>query len=197
MAISEVLICNLALGHVSAGASIESLDEDSPEAVSCKQFFETARNHTLRDFDWKFASTRKALAALSNPPSGWLFKYEYPSNCEAAREILRPSASADPVPFDVALDDDLSRRVILSNQDQAWLRYTARVANPNLFDSQFVIAFSWRLAMDLVEPINASEKVRERVARGYLVAKAQAESANANEAMAGAPRDADWIRARG
>lgn len=104
---TETELCNLALSHF-AGKSIAAMDENSREAEACRTAFGTALAFVLSDFDWKFASTKKAGVAivLDQVPElatvdldGWAYLYEYPQDCAKIREILTHDQFANSTPF--------------------------------------------------------------------------------------------------
>ena len=194
---SEVEICNLALSHIGTKSTIASLTENSNEARQCNLLYVPARDHTLRAHPWKFAQKRVALADLGSPPQGWLYRYQYPSDCIAAREILPDNKDTDdPVPFEVAVSDDLKSKVILCDKAGAYLRYTARVTDPTLFDPMFVTALSWWLAFLLAKPLTGSETERKAAYEGWARAMTAAWAADSSEREKGMERDAEHIRAR-
>jgi len=81
---STVDICNLALMHLGTNSTISSLSEQSPEARACARVYDTARDATLRDHNWNFATRYISLAAIGNAPQGWQYRYQYPHDCMKA-----------------------------------------------------------------------------------------------------------------
>ena len=69
---SKTEIANLALSHLGVGKEIGNLDtEKTEEAVAMRRFYESARDATLRDFPWPFATRMVALALVASPPTQW------------------------------------------------------------------------------------------------------------------------------
>ena len=116
---SEVDICNLALSHIGASATISSLTEASEEAFHCNLLFADTRDTLLRSFPWVFATRHIALSDVGTPPGNWAYRYSYPNDCLFAREILQTNTVAgsnDQIPFEIALGDAYDSRVILTDQ---------------------------------------------------------------------------------
>ena len=90
MASSVVRICNLALLQVGA-QTINALTDATTEARYCNQLYEYSKDAVLRAHNWNFAKKRVELGLLSGTYTNWLYSYQYPSNCLAARKIIAPS----------------------------------------------------------------------------------------------------------
>ncbi|HWV38853.1 MAG TPA: hypothetical protein VN033_10305 [Vulgatibacter sp.] len=166
MALSEVAICNVALARIGVSAPISSLDEASAEATNCKTLYAPARDTVLAAAPWPFATRRALLAevaAPSDPPyadtsTGWAHRYALPVDCLVAREVW--SGQRNPlerVPF--AVEFGGLGRVLLTDQADAQLIYTAKVVDPASFDPGFDDALAWHLAADLALPLKAEVKL--------------------------------------
>jgi hypothetical protein len=194
-AISAVKICNMALSHVGSQSSIESLDEDSPAANACKQWYDWSRIQSLEAHNWNFARKRKVLAVITaDPYDNWAWQYEFPSDCIVAREIVNPLGNdADAVPFEVTTTDSGDLSCILTDVAEAALVYTFDMTNPARYSPGFVKVLSWYIASNIEFTITGKRTIGEQVL-AVIVGKATAD--NANEGIARAPREAEWIRGR-
>lgn len=153
---SEVTISNLALGHLGDRATVSSLNppEGSAQAQHCAQFYPLARNSTLEDHDWSFARTRATLAPLLvDPPPGWLYGYELPSDCLSARSIIVPGQTTDD--GDAAFE--IEGPALYTNVETAVLKYTQLITDPNRYSPTFIDALAWRLASYLAGPVLKGE----------------------------------------
>lgn len=172
---SEVEICNLALGHLGDSATVASIDppEGSAQAEHCQRFYPIARDTLLEMHDWSFATMRARLAQVASPTTSWRHAYTQPANCLQVRAILPPESIDDyalqyvmagnefyppaagayiPQPF--ATETLVSgTKVILTNQENAIARYTARVIDTTKFSNLFTMTLSWHLASLLAGPI--------------------------------------------
>ena len=83
--ITDVDICNLALNYLGKG-SIESLDERSELARTCKLHYDRYRRMALTATTWGFALKTQALKNLDIEIPGYKAIYEYP---DTALELVR------------------------------------------------------------------------------------------------------------
>lgn len=163
---SEIGICQMALDHIGA-RQINSLTDQCQEARACSRLYASARDQVLRDHPWGFAERRRRLALLT-PPNlhGYLYAYEYPTDCFHAREIFA-GAYLKPIEFRVARLDEGYPKLILTNEPDAILIYTAHVTDADGFDSAFAAALSWRLAADLAMPLTKTLAVQQSAMEIY------------------------------
>jgi len=197
---SDIDICNLALLRLGTRSTIASLGEGSAEANACALIYPTIRDALLTQYRWGFATRRAALADLGAPPTPWLFRYAYPTDCLLARAIDRPDAALPPIPFEVAGDQDQGGnaiRVILTDQPQAVLLYSARITQPGLFNPAFVEALSWMVAAELAVALTGDKGLAQACLQTAAAAIAGAKALDANEAAESRERPVEWLAARG
>lgn len=158
---------------------------------------------------------------LPIPPLPWLYAYQYPGDCSFPRFIL-PMATVNTLPgvplyagqataprivggrrwikFQVGgvyAKDGSPTKVILCNQPQAVLVYTARIVNPNIWDELFVCAFIGRLAQKLVIPCSGDKGLAKIAIEAGRAAEDEAATCNGNEDVTISDVTPDWILARG
>lgn len=176
---SEVSICNLALSHIGAPANISSLDETTYEAELCAQFYPIARDALLEMHPWNFATERVELALLEATVSQWAYAYAMPSGVSQVLSILPPESTDDysagsiyfetnspdgyiirndyaygyytPQPYAIEMID--GQQVILTNQENAWMRYSTKQEGTTKYSPLFVIALSHYLASMIAGPL--------------------------------------------
>jgi len=159
MAESEVQICNMALGRVQGSPITDLETDDSKSATLCRTFYESARDATLRDHPWSFATTRQLLAISSSPAlAPTLYTYTLPEDPYCLRPLCLLNSldlyrEARGYPFTV------EGRVLLTDMYAAGLKYIARITDPGEFDALFTDALAWRLAAELLKPIEGSSPV--------------------------------------
>ena len=198
-AASPVSIANMALAHIGARSSIESLSEDSPEARQASLWYDHCRLQTLEASDWSFARKRLTLALHSEaPPEGvWTYRYQYPSDCIFARRIVNPlGPTADQVPFDIEINMIGDERTILTNLEEAVLVYTKDVASPSLFSTFFVDAVSHLLASYIAYSLTGTRQTKADELNIFSSILRVAAANNANEQAFPPPKDAPWITGR-
>lgn len=194
---SEIEIYNLALTNVSAKSFVESPTEDSKERKFCSANFAQVVGAVLEDHDWNFASAYKTLALTSDDAvSPWVYQYGYPSDCIAAREIMRATDNEEVIAFRVDLDSAGTGKVIHTDRSQAVLRYTKRVLTPGLFSEKAVDAIGWKLATRIALPLTGSREILQYTQDMYLQSLAEAKAGNFNESSRRVDADPLSIQAR-
>lgn len=193
----KVQICNMGLARVS-GEPISDIDDftdgASKSAALCRTFFDPLRDIVLRATKPQFAIFRQSLTAVT--PSvltltARVYAYQLPTDpyCLRALEVYSAALVPSVLPW------DLEGRIIYTDEYNAYLRYVARVEDPQEWDAAFVDAFAWRLAAEVDKPINGSSD-------GYaalMYKQAVLESYGLSEQEAKEPEAAStrWIDERG
>jgi hypothetical protein len=185
-------ICNMALSHLGIAEEIANLETDTgEEAIACRQFYETARDVTLKAFTWPFATRIVALGLIEEDPTpDWYYSYRYPSSALYLWKMASDTETLDPqvkIPYKVIGDD--SGRIILTNLEDASVEYVSRVENPILYTPDFVEAMSYRLAAYIAPRLTAGDpfKLGEKALQMYVGTVREAKAQNANEEV----RDSD------
>lgn len=180
--ISKLNICNLALAKLGA-RPITSLEESSQEARYCKVFYDSSRDAVLRGYSWNFANKNRILASVdvSEGNSRWAYAFGYPADCLKALRVHDDGGTQ--YPFELGIQDISSSnvRVIFTDLETAYLNYTIRIDNPDLYDSQFIEAFALLLAKELAWPISKSASKEKVMLAKYQLALPKAETADATE----------------
>jgi hypothetical protein len=182
---TKTSIFNMALTHIGAKALISNLDTDnSNEAKIGRVYYDEALKFCLSEVDWGFARKRVILALLAETaPVDWGYVYQYPNDCLKAREIFDGARRTKllRVPFEISLSDDGTLKTILTDQDDARLRYTRNITDPNLFPPSFVIFMSYYFAYLIAYPLTKKATIRDVQLKDYKEHKLLAEVANAEE----------------
>lgn len=197
MAASPVTVSNMALTRLG-GSTIASLTEGSKESILCNTFFEASRDAVLREHLWGFARKRKTLAEVDSslPDNGWSYIYAYPSDCLAARHIYTPIPDGDAIPYERCIDSS-GTQLILTDQPEAVLVYTARVTDLTRCDPIFIEALSWKLAAEVAIPLTQNSSLTQMAFKEYQSVLSRARTADANEGQARKEGLADWLKVRG
>lgn len=199
---SEVDVCNLALAHLGDTATVASLDppEGSAQAEHCARFFPIARDSLLEMHPWKFATRRVLLAQLATETWNWGFAYAEPAGVIKLLAVLPPSAASDAETKEYEAETDGNGMpIILTNQENASLRYIAHVTDTTVFSPLFAMALSWHLASMLAGPLlkgeaGAAEAKRcTAVMSGYL---AQATLSDSSQRRIKPEQNVGWINNR-
>lgn len=195
MATTDVDICNRALSRLGTRATISALDENSAEARTASIWYAATRDVLLRSHDWNFARRRVVLAEQGDAPTGWAFRYAFPTDCIRLLRLASATPNVSSVRFEVA--GDATSRFVLCDEPAAQAVYTARVDDPNLYDAGFASALVDQLAAHIAYPVTQKTEIAVRLAQMARAALADAMAADVNEAEgADADRPPDWIAAR-
>lgn len=195
-AITETSICNMALGWVGA-RSITSLSENSPEARACVQFYDMAREQTLRDHPWNFAQVRVALASIDVPDEypEYGYAYSWPTDCLRALKVRNTAGIEED--FEVALSTVGGTRMILTNAEKAVLIYTKNVTNVSVFDPLYARALARRIAADIGKVFfKNNQQTMQELETYYLNEIRKAQTQDAGEGKAETVDESAWITAR-
>jgi hypothetical protein len=198
---SDTEIANIALGHLGNGKDIQNLTSDqSDEATACRRFFDLARDSTLRDYPWPFATKIADLALVeSSPNDEWDYSYRYPTDCLNLRRIRsgqRNDTRDTRASFMVTRD--AAGRLIYSDEATASLEYTMRNEDPSQYPDDFVLAMSFRLAYYIAPRVTGGDpfNLQERMLKNYEMELTRAVRTNINEEQVDAEPDSSLERSR-
>jgi hypothetical protein len=214
---SDVGIANLALLKLGKNR-IASFQDGSVVADIFVEQYGPLRDILLR-MGWNFSRAYAALAATTTPPP---FQYTLAFNLPSdfiRLEWAGPAQNYGTLPpgttqvpltvlgmpganlsdYNNALCQDyrvVGRQIWSNIGTPLSIIYHARITDPNMFDTYFVEAFAWFLAMELCETITGSNSKFPRMAQGYNDALAQARKFQALENPPTTIPDDTWMLAR-
>ena len=198
---SKLAIVNLALSHLASGKEVANFEtEASEEARTARRFYEVARDATLRDFPWPFATKIAALALIEEEPNTeWAFSYRIPTDCVYLRRILsglRNDSRDTRAPY--KLGQDSSGLLLYTDEEDAQAEYTVKSENTEIYPSDFAMAFSYYLAMLMAPRLTSGDqfKLGERAMRLYQFEIGRAVSRGFNEEQGEEEPASESIRAR-
>jgi len=171
--VSPADVVNLSLQRIGYKGRIGNIFDGSEAAKDALDIYSQTRDDLLREGEgWPFASRSVAATLLKSAPVGgyfppntwtsaypaqpWRFEYSYPTDCLELRAckpavFFVPNFMPQPYTFAISNDNGFtpSRRVILSNVQDAMLIYTGQVTDPALWPPDFVEAFAAALGQRL------------------------------------------------
>lgn len=199
---SEVDICNLALAHLGDNATVASIDppEGSAQAEHCARFYPIARNALLELHNWKFATRRATLAKLDVESWNWGHAYAQPAGVLRLLAVLPAEASPDAEgqPYDTENTQD-GIALILTDLDDATLRFTALVTDTTKFSPLFVDALARLLASYLAGPVLKGDAGKAEAKAQFAAFRAvlsQAMVSDANQRKVTPEHTPGWIAGR-
>lgn len=198
MAFTDVAICNLALSRIGITLRINSISppDATQEADTCSFLFPLMRDMLLEEHQWPFAVKRDALALVEELDShDWDYAYRYPNDCMRAIRIKGQTRAVDDyIPFEVSADD--AGRLILTDEENAELKYVRRWDDESQYPSLFASALAWKIAMEAVVPLGRDLAIKTRAEAGYEVAVTKALATAFNEEEGDRPPKPQSITAR-
>lgn len=188
-------ICNQALAAIAAKSRVTSIappDTGSIEAEQCARYYNEAIETLLEMHEWSFATKRVALTGAGDTDTtSWLFRYVIPSDMCRLIAVLPEGVTSDHISAGVRapaeavreLDEDGVLR-IYTNEENATLRYTAFITNPNSWSPLFRQAVVAMLASKIAGPLwrgAEGEAVKQRCLRDVEVYLARAKVSDASQ----------------
>lgn len=146
MTISKAQIFNITLNTLGVSTPLENADSSDNRAILLNNYYELARDYVLKDYDWNFASAFRALSLCETQDylMNYKYCYDYPNDCVCARDVFEKDSFVRQK-FSVSCLQD-GTRIILSDVDNAILRYTRRVEKEVYFSCEFAMALAYYLA---------------------------------------------------
>lgn len=196
---TDVIIANMALGHVGTAELIESLQSDTnPNAKACLRFYRVAVRHTLRAFSWSFARRTGLLSKLDAPDQSiyqWRYRYQYPPDAVKFLKIVgdvRNESRDTRVPYRRFSDGIYTDR---NNAVGIWI---AGNITENFYDDDFALALSYKLAALISSTVTRGDDFKKGEEFQLLFDKviAEAEAASANEEQEDVAPASEFERAR-
>ncbi len=193
--VATVDVVNVALRRIGS-SRITDIGGDEAEAVVANDLFSEVLDDLLRQHAWNFATKREKLAQLVAVPT-FEFDHAYTVPADWIRTVsVHPNdAGAGTMLYREELLD--SKRVILTSSDDVYLRYVARVEDPNVWSADFRNAMSMILARDMSIPLGNSNTMHESFDKLSRSAVARARS---SDAMGSSPERiprGSWVTRRG
>ena len=156
MRMSEVEICNMALGLAGTADFIQSLtDATSVNARRCNQFFTQAVESVLRKHDWHCAAKRVQLSQNETTP---VFEYEYaysiPADCVRLINIYGDDVGYSPYDRWV-----VNKRNVETDLGTAYLKYVAFPEDYRDLDVLLAKSIAYELALMLAPTLMKDKEV--------------------------------------
>lgn len=153
MAISKVVICNMALGHLGSDATVE--DIDTPRKDEEKIFnlwYDASRKDLLRLVKPNFALKRAKWALLTTTPVfGYVYEYQIAHDCLMFQGVDTLDVKLNNYTIE---GDKLQISEVYT--DGLPVRYVSDVTDVTKFTADFVKLLSWQLAFDTCMQITQS-----------------------------------------
>lgn len=192
MAITEVGICNQALGRIGAKPPIHSLTEDSENARQCNTFYASVRDAVLRSHPWNCATHQTTITALVDAPvMNYDHQYQLPTNPWCLRVLQVGTNEDQPTRWKV-----VGRR-LLTDENSPPIEYIKRITDTNEFDALLVDAFVLKLALKIVMPLTSSAVIQKSLVDELEgISLPEARSIDGQESSVRRFETNDWLNSR-
>lgn len=175
MALSQVMVCNLACIEVGA-ARISSIDDDVKQAILLKAIWEQKLRAFLRGHRWNAATKRALLAPTSTTPDfGYDYAYDIPND---SVRVLEPD------PTDNSDDFVVESNQILTDDDTLEMIYIWYNDDPSSWDASFAFAFAAELAATICYAMTQSATLRDALVKRAADALREARTIDGQEGKA-------------
>ncbi len=193
---TKAKIFNLALKNLRISQTLQSTLQTDRNTIILNEYYESARDEVLKDFDWNFANAYRNLTPTGNISQNpyFLYEYDYPNDCLFARELVN-TTGAELLEFEVAVTETM-QKVINTNHSPAILRYTKIVTNESFFPVEFTMALSWYLAFLSAPSISANRSLQSDCLNVYNSVLKRAKMLNAQEGYLGIKEDNPYMNLR-
>ena len=190
---TKAKIFNMALKNLGVSVGVQNSEQTDRNTNVLNEFYEISKEKVLSDYDWGFASTYRPLSlTLSeslNPR--FLYEYDYPNNCAAIREIVSENPN-ERIEFEISSNES-SQRVILTNKENAYVRYTKLIEEESYLTPEFAMALSWYLAFLSAKAITGARVNTSDCYKIYVQMINEAKVRDANEGYIKRDDECEWF----
>ena len=185
--VSETSLCNMALGRIGAERLNDLAEDASVEAIHCNLHYKQTRDALLESHRWRFALGRSTLSEDTETPDfEWGHQFVLPTDCLRVLSLFDTENS-------YAVADDL----LLTNDDEAELKYIKKIVDPAKFSSLYIEVLVLQLAIKLVMPLSRGQKMRREIQDELGLMMANAKMVNRTELESIGRADSNlWLEAR-
>lgn len=200
--VTEAQVANQALGLCGQRDIIDSLLENSAEAIACRTYFATTKQSVLQELEWPWAQKRSTLALLSGVTvEGWTYAYAAPADLLNADCVHRIESGAqgpdvEPIPFAIELNAAGNQLIIATDATTPELVYTRDVALA-LWPAKAIEALAAALAVKVALMLPVDKVLARGLAPLAEQKLSEAKAASANAINQRPQPQAEVIRRRG
>ncbi len=193
---TKAKIFNIALKNLRVSVTIHNANQNDKNTIILNEYYDSAKEQVLKDFDWNFANSYRELSLTGNIPMNpkFLYEYDYPNDCVFTREIISYNTDEN-IEFEVAANSN-GQKVINTNVTPAVLRYTKLIDNETFFSTEFTMALCWYLAFLSAPAITGNRSIQGDCLNVYTSILAKAKSINASEGYTKTKDHCSWFEVR-
>jgi len=189
---SETSICNQVLRKLGANP-IMDINQSTPEAGLCKEFYYDVRDALFEDYPWSFATQRQALPKSAEAaPAPYSAKFLLPAN---TLRVLQVSDKPDFSKVN-SLQWEVEQGYVLANTSSLYVQTIIKQADVKALSAKFIRAFVARLAAELALPITQSREMHRQFMEEFGILMMAAQSADGQQARSRRYRSSQLIEVR-
>ncbi len=190
---TKAKIFNIVLKNLRVGVSIQSTNQTDRNTVVLNEYYDSAKEQVLKDFDWNFASSYRELTLTGDIPCNpkFLYEYDYPNDCVFARELIGYT-SDEIIEFEIGANKT-GNKVINTNITPAVLRYTRLIDKEIYYTSEFTMALCWYLAFLSAPSITGNRSIQNDCLSIYSNMLIKAKTINASEGYIKNSEVCSWL----
>jgi len=190
----ETDVMNQALREIGASPIVARTD-GSPSANAVDDIYDDIRDDLLRAHNWNFATKRVKLARTTLDP-GFEFDYAYALPADWLRTISVHANDAGHGTVLHRMELIGTQRAIVASANDIWLRYVAKITDPNLMAADFRRALAYSLAEPLAIVLASSNTLRQLMEEKAKKKLGAARSADAQGAFPELRPRGSWASSR-
>lgn len=160
---TQLQIINLSLVNLGQNVITQAqLTADAhPSAVAANLWYEPCRDEVLGANNWSFATVTQTLSALDIDDYKWDYVYSSPAVTLAVSTIWNVFNEStadikDAQEFERRYIPTLGVTAIFSDLEDACAEFTYKVTDTTLWTTEFIMAFSYRLASAMAKSITGA-----------------------------------------
>lgn len=160
-------IGNNALRNVGASGTLSDWSSDqSAEGKEVRRHITKVVNEVLEEEDWSFARRIRALSVHDDDaPLDWSYRYNLFADCLVPIEIsvATRARNADPIDFDLVLDEEGLEQTLVTDTEDAILIYTSNtfVSNTSRWSHSFERCVEHKLSYFLAISLKKGDGVAQ------------------------------------
>ncbi len=197
MSISKLQIWNMGLSHLGM-PKIFSTDLDNPSAIACDLYWLPALDDAFSELSWAFATVKEQFALVSETVVGWDYVYAYPPKAAGVHNVFSEAnvMYKEEQEFETVFLPSSNKKVICSNEPEAWQEYTYVVLDTTIYSPKFVIAASFKLAALMAQSLTSDPGAGGAMQQNAGIIVSEAKRINAKEKIKRAQQTNPIVEAR-
>lgn len=201
---SKVDIINMALTRLGE-QPIGAIDEGSEPANIAGRIYDIVLESELRKWPWTWATTTQELTSIaSETPPDFATAFALPADYIKMVEITDPTMGTTywrwnphrEVDVRFGNEWEIREKKLYINTDYVTIKYVKLQTDTTKWDSSFVDAFAWKLAMEMAMSLSEQPAMVDIARSQYYIEMNIARGNSGAETRRSSSVSTDWIRRR-